>query len=103
MAQLDPPKALSVWRELAELHDAVGRNNDRDVAVRAALALNPHRGETRELAARGGSTVSAVEARSRLAATLPPSSVSASGVAGPPAARGRARARDPPGCRACPD
>ncbi|HXU01142.1 MAG TPA: tetratricopeptide repeat protein [Polyangia bacterium] len=61
LAQLDPPKALSVWRELAELHDAAGRLNDRDVAVRAALALDGTDGETRELAGRWGIAVSAVK------------------------------------------
>ena len=81
MAQLDPPKALSVWRELAELHDAAGRNNDRDAAVRAALALDPTDGETRELAARWGvATVSAVKPRSASTPPPMPSSVSASGV-----------------------
>src|SRR5262249_4529738 len=64
LAQLDPPKAVSVWRELAELHDAAGRLNDRDVAVRAALALDPTNGETRELSARWGvSKISAVKPR----------------------------------------
>jgi tetratricopeptide (TPR) repeat protein len=69
LAQLDPPKALSVWRELAELHDAAGRLGDRDAAVRSALALDPTDGETRELSARWGiSKASAVRSR----ATPPP-------------------------------
>jgi pilus assembly protein FimV len=63
LAQLDAPKAISVWHELAELHDAAGRLNDRDAAVRAALALDGTNGETRELAARWGVTVSAVKPR----------------------------------------
>jgi len=63
LAQLDPPKAISVWRELAELHDAAGRLNDRDASVRAALALDGTNGETRELAGRWGVTVSAVKPR----------------------------------------
>ena len=63
LAQLDPPKAISVWRELAEMHDAAGRLNDRDAAVRAALALDGTNGETRELAGRWGVTVSAVRPR----------------------------------------
>ena len=68
MAQLDPQKALSVWRELAEIHDAAGRLNDRDVALRAALALDPTDGETKELSARWGiSAISAVKPR-----TAPP-------------------------------
>ena len=64
LAQLDPGKAVSVWRELAELHDAAGRLIDRDAAVRSALALDPTNGETREMSARWGvSKVSAVKAR----------------------------------------
>jgi len=63
LAQLDPPKAISVWRELAELHDAAGRLNDRDASVRAALALDGTNGETRELAGRWGVTVSVVKPR----------------------------------------
>ena len=63
LAQLDPSKAMSVWRELAELHDAAGRLNDRDAAVRAALALDGIDGETREMAARWGIAVSAVKMR----------------------------------------
>src|SRR5204862_471147 len=38
LAQLDPSKAVSVWRELAELHDVAGRLQERDAAMRAALA-----------------------------------------------------------------
>ena len=79
LAQLDPPKALSVWRELAELHDAAGRISDRDAAVRSALALDPTDGETRELAARWGvATVSAVKPRSGPPPL--PSSATASGA-----------------------
>ena len=81
MAQLDPSKAVSVWRELAELHDVAGRTDDRDAAVRAALALDPTDGETRELAARWGvATGSAVKPRSSSTPPPMPSSVSASGV-----------------------
>src|SRR5262249_53264669 len=73
LAQLDPPKALSVWRELAELHDAAGRLNDRDAAVRSALALDGTDGETRELSARWGITVSAVRPRGvNMPPPLPP-------------------------------
>src|SRR4029078_12225280 len=61
MAQLDPPKAMTVWRELAELHDAAVRLNDRDAAVRAALALDGTDGETREMAGRWGIAVSTVK------------------------------------------
>lgn len=51
LAQLDPPKAISVWRELAEIHHEAGRPGERDNAVRAALNLDPTDGETREMAA----------------------------------------------------
>jgi tetratricopeptide (TPR) repeat protein len=54
MATLDPHRAISVWRELAEMHAEAHREEARDVAVRAALALDPTDGETRELAARWG-------------------------------------------------
>lgn len=40
LEQLDPPKALSIWKELAELHDGVGRSGARDGALRAALAID---------------------------------------------------------------
>src|SRR6185369_4203962 len=73
LAQLDPPKALSVWRELAELHDAAGRLNDRDAAMRAALALDPTDGETREMAARWGiAAVNPVKVRPSSSASPPP-------------------------------
>src|SRR5262252_8264694 len=79
LAQLDPPKAIAVWRELAELHDTAGRHQERDVAMRAALALDPTDGETRELSARWGvSAVSAVKARS----APPPVPVGATGISG---------------------
>jgi tetratricopeptide (TPR) repeat protein len=76
LAQLDPSKAMSVWRELAELHDAAGRLNDRDAAVRAALALDGIDGETREMAARWGIAVSAVKMRNVNAPPPLPSAVS---------------------------
>jgi len=79
LAQLDPPKAVSVWRELAELHHDAGRLNDRDTAVRAALALDPTNGETRELSARWGvSKISAMKARN--VSVPPPLPTGASGA-----------------------
>ncbi len=71
LAQLDPPKSMSVWRELAELHDAAGRLNDRDAAVRAALALDGTDGETREMAGRWGIAVSAVKRPGGMPPPLP--------------------------------
>jgi len=79
LAQLDPPKAVSVWRELSELHDAAGRLNDRDTALRAALALDPTDGETRELSARWGVTgISAMKSQARQGP--PPLPAAASGA-----------------------
>ncbi len=70
LAQLDPTKAKSVWRELAEIHDAEGRIAERDAAVRSALALDPTDGETRELAA-NWNVPSTPPARSRPPAPRP--------------------------------
>jgi pilus assembly protein FimV len=80
LAQLDPSKAMSVWRELAELHDAAGRLNDRDAAVRAALALDGTDGETREMAARWGIAVSAVKVRNASMSGPPPLPSAVSGA-----------------------
>jgi tetratricopeptide (TPR) repeat protein len=80
LAQLDPSKAVSVWRELAELHDAAGRLNDRDAATRAALALDGTDGETREMAARWGIAVSAVRVRNVSMSGPPPLPSSVSGA-----------------------
>ena len=41
--QLDIPKAVSVLKELAEIHQELGRTAERDVAIRRALALEPAR------------------------------------------------------------
>jgi len=65
MVELDPRKAISVWRELAEIHAEAHREDARDAAVRAALALDPTDGETRELAARWGLSLGAAAARIR--------------------------------------
>ena len=52
MVELESRKAIPVWRELAEIHAEAHREDARDAAVRAALALDPTDGETREMAAR---------------------------------------------------
>jgi tetratricopeptide (TPR) repeat protein len=70
MVQLDPRKAISVWRELAEIHAEAGREEARDATVRAALALDPTDAETHELAARWGISTGAALSRARL--TPPP-------------------------------
>jgi tetratricopeptide (TPR) repeat protein len=54
MALLDIGKAVSVWRELAEIHADAGRTVARDEAVRAGLALDPSDAECHDLAARWG-------------------------------------------------
>ena len=69
LALIDASKAISVWRELAEIHEAAGRPRDRDACIRAALALDPTDGETRELAVSWGVAVAGV-GRSRV--TPPP-------------------------------
>jgi tetratricopeptide (TPR) repeat protein len=66
MVELDPRKAISVWRELSEIHAEAHREDARDAAVRAALALDPTDGETREMAARWGLSLGAAAARVRL-------------------------------------
>jgi tetratricopeptide (TPR) repeat protein len=80
LGPLDPAKALSVWRELAEIHDAAGRLNDRDAAVRAALALDGIDGETREMAGRWGIAVSPVKRTSISMSAPPPLPGGASGA-----------------------
>ena len=59
LAQLDPPKAMSVWRELAELHDAAGRAERSRRRGAGRAGAGPTDGETRELAARWGISRSA--------------------------------------------
>ena len=66
MVELDPRKAISLWRELAEIHADAHREDARDAAVRAALVLDPTDGETREMAARWGLSLGAAAARVRL-------------------------------------
>ncbi len=81
LATLDPRKAISVWRELAEIHAEARREEARDAAVRAALALDPTDGESREMAARWGISLASAAARARVPAR-PGGSVSskASGI-----------------------
>jgi tetratricopeptide (TPR) repeat protein len=71
LATLDPRKAISVWRELAEIHAEARHEASRDAAVRAALALDPTDGESRELAARWGISLTGAAARARVAARSP--------------------------------
>ena len=77
LAQLDPSKAISVWRELAEIHDDAGRPGERDACIRAALALDPTDGETRELAAHWGIPVTAVRSSREMPPSPGPPSTSA--------------------------
>jgi tetratricopeptide (TPR) repeat protein len=86
MAQLDPAKAISVFRELAEIHDGAGRVAERDAAVRSALALDPTDGETKELAANWN--VSALTPVRRPSGPQPSLPVAASAPRGPAPASG---------------
>jgi tetratricopeptide (TPR) repeat protein len=54
LEQLDPPKAMSIWRELAELWDGRGRSRERDGALRAALAIDPSDADSHKLAQKWG-------------------------------------------------
>jgi tetratricopeptide (TPR) repeat protein len=85
MVQLDPRKAISVWRELAEIHAEAGREEARDATVRAALALDPADRVTHELAARWGISTGGVASRGR----LPPPPL-------PPGVAGQRRPTPPP-------
>ena len=55
--QLDIPKAVSVLKELAEIHQELGHTAERDVAIRRALALDPKEVELQEMARRYGINV----------------------------------------------
>ena len=76
MVQIDPRKAISVWRELAAIHAEAGREEARDATVRAALALDPTDAETHDLAARWGISTGGVASRARLTPPPLPSGVS---------------------------
>jgi len=84
LEQLDPRKALSIWKELAELHDGVGRSGARDGALRAALAIDVTDAEALALARQWGIHVAGA-----------PSSNSSSSVALSAAASGSAAAQRP--------
>ena len=56
--QLDVPKAISVWRELAEIHAESGRAVERDDAVAKALALDARDAETLALQRRYAAGIS---------------------------------------------
>ncbi len=79
---LNPRNAVSVWRELAEIHADAGREAARDEAVRAALALDPTNGESREMAARWGISLAAAAARARLPQPRPAGGSVSSAVTG---------------------
>ncbi|HEY4393099.1 MAG TPA: tetratricopeptide repeat protein [Polyangia bacterium] len=104
LAPLDLRKAISVWRELAEDHAEAHREEARDAAIRAALALDPTDGETRELAARWGISAGRGDGK-RVPAGLQPTPgwQSRPGApdwpetgAGPALGAAAARARQPP-------
>ncbi|HSZ82382.1 MAG TPA: tetratricopeptide repeat protein [Polyangia bacterium] len=74
LEQLDPSKALSIWKELAELHDGLGRSGERDGAIRAALALDATDVEARALARQWGVRVAGVP-ESAVSAPVPMNAV----------------------------
>jgi tetratricopeptide (TPR) repeat protein len=90
LEQLDPPKALSIWKELAELHDGAGRSGERDGALRAALSLDATDEEARALARQWGVRVAGVPASVSYAAV--PMGV----VPAPPPPPARSAAPSPP-------
>jgi tetratricopeptide (TPR) repeat protein len=89
LEQLDPPKAASIWRELAQIHDHAGRSGDRDRALRASLALAPADDETRSLARQWG-----LQGGANLASSSAP--VPMGQVPPPPPARPAVAGRRPP-------
>ena len=86
LEQLDPPKALSIWKELAQIHDGAGRSGERDGALRAALALDAADEEARGLARQWGVRVAGVPVSSA-SSVVPMSVVPVAPPAVPPAAR----------------
>ena len=86
--QLDIPKAVSVLKELAEIHQELGHTAERDVAIRRALALEPRDAELLETARHYGVSVT-------VGATPPPLPGSSSPLR-PPMPGGSGFSRPPP-------
>jgi len=86
--QLDIPKAVSVLKELAEIHQELGHTAERDVAIRRALALEPRDAELLETARHYGVSVT-------VGATPPPLPGSSSPLR-PPMPGGSGFSRSPP-------
>ena len=86
--QLDIPKAVSVLKELAEIHQELGHTAERDVAIRRALALEPRDAELMETARHYGVSITA-------GATPPPLPGSSSPLR-PPMPGGSGFTRSPP-------
>jgi tetratricopeptide (TPR) repeat protein len=55
--QLDVPKAVSVLKELIEIHQELGHTAERDVAIRRAMSLDPRDVELQETARHYGINV----------------------------------------------
>jgi tetratricopeptide (TPR) repeat protein len=96
---LDAPKAVSVWKELAEIFDKSGRIQERDAAVATALAGNPTAPELLALARRWGVSTSQ-PLRQRSVELSPPRGAAASPGGGarlpPPLPPGARHAGSPP-------
>ncbi len=86
--QLDIPKAVSVLKELAEIHQELGHTHERDVAIRRALGLEPRDPELLDTARRYGISVT-------VGATPPPLPGSSSPLR-PPMPGGSGFSRPPP-------
>ncbi len=86
--QLDIPKAVSVLKELAEIHQELGHTAERDVAIRRALALEPRDAELLETARHYGVSIT-------VGATPPPLPGSSSPLR-PPMPGGSGFSRPPP-------
>ena len=91
LEQLDAPKALSIWKELAEIHDGAGRSGPRDGAIRAALALDASDEEARGLARQWGVRVAGLP-QSSSSNVVPMSAVPVA----PPAVAPPVRSAEPP-------
>jgi tetratricopeptide (TPR) repeat protein len=86
---LDAPKAVSVWRELAQIHDEAGRAGERDAALRAALSIDRSDAQSLSLARRWGTSTSSPSPATPLARPPRPTPV-------PPAAAGGSPSHLPP-------
>jgi tetratricopeptide (TPR) repeat protein len=95
---LDAPKALSVWRELAQIHDEAGRAGERDAALRAALSIDRSDAQALSLVRRWGTSTSSPSPATPLARPPRPTPIPPSGSPSrlPPPRSGPPRPPPPP-------